>query len=131
MIRVLIKASSRFPINRKKIRQAAASVLKKNGVKGEIEVSISIVGDRKMKILNKEYLKREGTVSILSFPLENTTEDLGLGFADSPDGVLRLGDIVVSYPQVIKQAVKESIFIDKEIESLIKHGMKNLLGIQN
>jgi len=131
MIRVLIKASSRFPINRKKIRQAAASVLKKNGVKGEIEVSISIVGDRKMKILNKEYLKREGTVSILSFPLENTTEDLGLGFADSPDGVLRLGDIVVSYPQVIKQAVKESIFIDKEIESLIKHGMRKLLGIQN
>ena len=130
MIRVLIKASSRFPINRKKIRQAAASVLKKNGVKGEIEVSISIVGDRKMKILNKEYLKREGTVSILSFPLENTTEDLGLGFADSPDGVLRLGDIVVSYPQVIKQAAKQSVFIDKEIESLIKHGMKNLLGVE-
>lgn len=129
MIRVLIKASSRFPINRKKIRQAATSVLRKNGVKGEIEVSISIVGDRKMKILNKEYLKREGTVSILSFPLENTTEDLGLGFADSPDGVLRLGDIVVSYPQVIKQAVKESIFIDKEIESLIKHGMRKLLGL--
>ena len=130
MTRVLIKASSRFPINRKRIRQIVASVLRKTGVKGEVEVSISIVGDRKMKILNKEYLKREGTVSILSFPLENTTEGLGLGFADSPDGVLRLGDIIVSYPQVIKQAAKQSVFIDKEIESLIKHGMKNLLGVE-
>lgn len=129
MIKVLIKADSRFPINRKKIRQVIRVVLMENGVEGEVEVSISIVGDRKMKLLNQKYLKRNQTTSILSFSLENSGEDSGLGFAGFPDDVLRLGDIVISYPQALNRAVKKNIFIDKEIERLVRHGMRHLLGI--
>lgn len=100
-----------------------------NGVEGEVEVSISIVGDRKMKLLNQKYLKRNKTTSVLSFSLENSDEDSGLGFAEFPDDVLRLGDIVISYPQVLNRAVKKNIFIDEEIERLVRHGMRHLLGI--
>lgn len=131
MIRSLIKTDSRFPINRKRIRQAVASVLRENGVRGEIEVSIVVVGDRKMKALNKQYFKRKETASILSFPLENTSEDTGLGFANSPDEILRLGDIVISYPQALKKAAEKNILVDEAIDSLIKHGMNCLLGIRN
>lgn len=129
MIKVLIKADSRLPINRKKIRQLVTSVLKENGLKSEIEISILVVGDRKMKSLNKMYLGRKETTSVLSFPLENTSENSGFGFASSLDGILRLGDIVISYPQVLKKAMEKNILVDEEVESLIKHGMKHILGI--
>lgn len=129
--RVLIKADSRLPVNRKKIRQGVTSILKENEVKGEVEISIAIVGDRKMKALNKKYWQRQGPAEILSFPLESAHEGSSLGFADSPDDVLRLGDIVISYPQALKKAVKENILVDEEIEGLIRHGMKHLLGVND
>jgi len=128
--KVLIKADSRFPINRKKIRQVVNSVLKENRVRGEVEVSILVAGDRKMKALNQKYRRRKKTNSVLSFSMENTGEDSGLGFADSPNGVLRLGDIVISYPQALKVAAEENILVDDQIEKLIRHGVKHLLGIK-
>ncbi len=129
--KVFIKADSRFPINRKKIRQAVNSILKENDVRGEVEVSILIAGDRKMKALNKKYLQRKKVTSVLSFPMEDTREASGLGFVDSPDEVLRLGDIVISYPQAVKAAAEKNILVDDQIEKLIKHGTKHLLGINN
>lgn len=128
--KVLIKADSRFPINRKRARQVVNSVLKENGVRGEVEVSILVAGDRKMKALNQKYRRRKEMASVLSFSMENTSEDSGLGFADSPDGALRLGDIVISYPQALKVAAEENILVDDQIEKLIRHGMKHLLGIK-
>lgn len=128
--RVLIKADSRFPVERKRIRQVVNSVLKEKGVEGEVEVSLSIVGDRKMKTLNQRYLKREQTTSILSFPLENASESSGLGFAESPDGILRLGDVVISYPQALKAAAEKNILIDDQIERLTRKGMNCLLGTE-
>lgn len=126
---VLIKADSRFPVERKRIRQVVNSVLQEKGVEGEVEVSLSVVGDRKMRTLNRRYLKREQTTSILSFPLENTSESSGLGFAPSPDGTLRLGDIVISYPQALKAAAEKNILVDEEIERLTRKGVEHLLGI--
>lgn len=128
MIQVSIKADSRLPISRKKIRELVTSILKEIGLMGEVEVSLFIVGDRKMRALNQAYFKEDKTTSILSFPLENLTDDSGLGFADSPDRILRLGDIVISYPQALKEAMEKNILIDEEIEKLIRHGMKDLLG---
>lgn len=128
--KVLIKADSRFPINRKRARQVVNSVLKENGVRGEVEVSILVAGDRKMKALNQKYRRRKEMASVLSFSMENTSEDSGLGFADSPDGALRLGDIVISYPQALKMAAEKNILVDDQIEKLIRHGMKHLLGVE-
>jgi len=130
-MKVVIKTDSRFPINRKKIRQTVVLVLRENGVAAEVEVSVAIVGDRKMRELNQKYLNRKRTTSVLSFPLENAVESSGLGFAEFPDGILRLGDIVISYPQALKMAMKENILIGEEISNLIRHGMKSLLGISN
>ena len=127
--RILIKADSRFSINRKKIRELVTSILKENNIEAEVEISISVVGDRKMKSLNQKHCQKEKTTSVLSFPLESASEDSGLGFAESPDKILRLGDIVISYPQALKQAVGKNILVDEEIGTLVRHGMKNLLGV--
>ncbi|MBM3283437.1 rRNA maturation RNAse YbeY, partial [Candidatus Gottesmanbacteria bacterium] len=51
-------------------------------------------------------------------------------FIDPPDNILRLGDVVVSYPQVIEAAYQENKLVDDKIDELIIHGLSNLLGNQ-
>ena len=123
--KVLIYVESRYKINRKKVKSAIASVLEENNITSPLEVSIAIVGDRKMRKLNKEYRDKEGTTNILSFPLsEGESSRL-------PSDVMRLGDIVISYPEVIRESAKMNMLVDDRMEELVEHGLNHLLGLHH
>lgn len=124
-LRVLIFVESRYRINRKRIKSVISSVLEEQGVKSPMEVSVAIVGDRKMKALNKKYRQKETTTNILSFPLSEGEH------THLPTDILRLGDIVISYPQVIREAAKEEMLVDDRVEELVRHGMLHLLGLHH
>lgn len=123
--KILIYVESRYKVNRKKIKSAVASVLEENGVQSLIEVSIAIVGDRKMTKLNKEYRNKEGTANILSFPLSEGDSSY------LPSDVLRLGDIAISYPMIIKEASEQEMLVDERVDELVRHGMLHLLGLHH
>jgi rRNA maturation RNase YbeY len=123
--KVLIYVESRYKINRKKIKSAIASILQENNVQSAIEVSIAIVGDRKMTKLNKEYRNKEGTTNILSFPLAEGEQ------SHLPSDIARLGDIVISYPMVIKEASQYEMLVDERVDELVRHGMLHLLGLHH
>lgn len=125
MIDVLISSESRYPVNRKLIREVVNSALATSGVV-EGQVSVAIVGRRKMKELSDTYLKDNRVHEVLSFTFEDPA--LFEPFIESPDGVLRLGDIVVSYPEVVKRAKEENKMVDQVVEFLIRHGCDHLLG---
>lgn len=124
-VEVLIFVESRYRADRKRIKAAIFSVLEEQGVKSPLEVSIAIVGDRKMKALNKKYRQKETTTNILSFPLSEG-ESTRL-----PKDILRLGDIVISYPQLICEAAAEEMLVDDRMEELVRHGMLHLLGLHH
>src|SRR6188474_691550 len=109
--KVLIFVESRYQVNRKLIKSAVNAVLDEHNVKSSLEVSIAIVGDRKMKKLNKEFRNKEGTANILSFPLSEGEQS-----ALPPSDVVRLGDIVISYPQVIKEAAEQELLVDERVD---------------
>jgi len=122
---VLIFVESRYRVDRKRIKSVVFSVLEEQSVKSPLEVSIGIVGDRKMKALNKKYRQKETTTNILSFPLsEGDSTRL-------PEDILRLGDIVISYPQIIREAAAEEMLVDDRMEELVRHGMLHLLGLHH
>ena len=73
MITVLFQTESHFPCNRKKIKDAVAAVLG-GKVKRSVEVSVSIVGDRRMHQLNKQYRNIDDTTDVLSFGLNESAE---------------------------------------------------------
>jgi len=123
--KVLIFVESRYRVDRKRIKSVVFSVLEEQSVKSPLEVSIGIVGDRKMKALNKKYRQKETTTNILSFPLsEGDSTRL-------PEDILRLGDIVISYPQIIREAAAEEMLVDDRMEELVRHGMLHLLGLHH
>lgn len=123
--KVLIYVESRYKINRKKIKSAIDSVLQENNVQSPIEVSIAIVGDRKMTKLNKQYRDKEGTTNILSFPLSEGEQ------THLPSDITRLGDIIISYPMVIKEAAQYEMLVDERVDELVRHGMLHLLGLHH
>ncbi len=128
MVRVLV-ASSRYPVNRKQIRKAVADTFLKHKIgDSEVEVSIAIVGERKMKQLVKTYLGDSEKHEILTFPFEEISHHGNRGFVQSPDGILRLGDIILCWPYLLENAAADDIMVDEEIYALTVHGTEHLLG---
>jgi len=122
-VTIPIFVESRYRVDRKRIKKTILKVLAEHEIKGPVEVSVAIVGDRKMRALSKKYKGEDKTRNILSFSLsEGESTHLG-------NAVLRLGDIVMSYPQVIRDASKEEMLVDDKVDELTEHGMLHLLGI--
>lgn len=136
MINIIVSTDPRYNINRAGLKLAVAQFLKRHHIGGKIELGINIVGDRKMHELNRKYRGIDETTDILSFALEDANPASlqhipKIGFVAAPDNWLRLGDIVISYPQALEDAAMDGISVDEEIKSLIEHGLDHLLGVQH
>lgn len=130
MITVQIKADSRYPVNRKRVRGVVKKFLSEEmRVNTPMEVGVMIVGDRKMKELNKKYLKRDETTDVLSF--SQTEQKGGREFVEPRTEGLYLGDLVVSWPVAKRQALERQTTIDEEIDFLVQHGLLHLMGIHH
>lgn len=136
MINIIVSSDPRYNVNKAAIKIAVLQVLQRYRVGGKIELGVNIVGDRKMHELNKKYRRIDSTTDILSFALEDPTLTSlqhipRIGFVASPDKWLRLGDIVISYPQALEDASMDGVSVDEEIRNLVEHGVNHLLGIHH
>ncbi len=118
MISVLISSGARYKVDREKLRKKVEEFLTGRGL-DDVEVSIAIVGGRKMRQLNRTYRKIDAATDVLSFPLEEPRDK---------EGVLRLGDIVICYSKAREEAAEEEKFVDDKVSDLIEHGLRHLLG---
>ena len=125
IIKVPIFVESRYKVNRKKIKQTITDLLNKKSMTGSAEISVAIVGDRKMRQLSKKYKGEDKTRNVLSF--SQTEGEVMHG----QENMMRLGDIVLSYPQVINDASRDEMLVDDKINELVEHGLMHLLGIHH
>ena len=125
-LRLEVKADSRYRFNRKKIRAGVLKVLEEQGIRQAVEVSLMVVGERKIRDLEKRYFGEDKVTDVLSFPQMD-----GESIPEVGSDVLTLGDVVVCYPQAKKQSLKLNRLIDDEIEFLTCHGVLHLLGIHH
>jgi rRNA maturation RNase YbeY len=114
---VLISSESRYPINRRKIRKTVLDYFRELGIE-EAEISIAIVGSRKIRELNKVWRGLDEPTTVLTFGLEEPRDIRG---------ILRIGDIVISYPQARLIAQEDQLLMDEAIDKLLIHGLNNLL----
>jgi len=129
MINVLFQTESHFPVDRKKIIDAVVAALTAK-VNAATEVSVTIVGDRRMRQLNKQYRQLDSTTDVLSFA-QNDPSQQNAPFVEAPDNILHLGDVIVSYPQAVEEAAAENKMVDDQIIFLVLHGLDHLLGIHH
>lgn len=125
MILVNLFVQSRYPVDRKMIRQRAIQVLNENKVT-DAQVDISIVGSRKIKVLNESQLKHEGATDVLSFPQHERHQ---MDDFPMPEGMPpHLGDIVISFPAAVTNARRFGKKVDDQICFFVEHGLMHLLG---
>ena len=99
------------------LKKIAGHILQAVG-EAEALLRLEIVGDSRMRRLNRTFRDRDKTTDVLAFA---TREGPG------PPSLL-LGDIVISLPQAIRQAREHQQGIDHELVVLLIHGVLHLCG---
>lgn len=137
MINIIVNSDPKYPVNKLGIQATVLEVLKQHRVHGNIEIGVTIVGDRKMHEINKKFRGHDASTNILTFAIEDSVASSNLqhirnvGFVKAPDKVLRLGDILLSYNQIVKDAAIEGVSVEEELRFLVEHGTRHLLGVHH
>jgi probable rRNA maturation factor len=105
------------------IRRCCQAVLKTENFNHDAEISVSFVSNSEIKKLNGFYRKKDAVTDVLSFPLTD-----GKNFTPDADGVVRLGDIVISLETAVKQAAIFGHSLEREVGFLTVHSCLHLLG---
>jgi rRNA maturation RNase YbeY len=84
-------------------------------------ISVSLVGNKEIKALNKKFLGRDFATDVLSFNYSNDA---------TKDGDL-LGDVVVSTEKAKEQAASYGNTYEQEVADLVAHGVLHLLGVHH
>ncbi|MBU1007353.1 MAG: rRNA maturation RNase YbeY [Candidatus Omnitrophica bacterium] len=106
-------------LDKKKIKAAAARVLKFLG-EADAELSLLLVDDDYIRLLNHKYLDIDSRTDVLAFSMRE-----GEGV---PMDSLILGDVVISVETAMREARKRKIPIMKELYLYLAHGILHLLG---
>lgn len=89
----------------------------------KIELSINLVGEDRIKALNKKYRNKNKVTDVLSFPLHKK-----VGVKSTEGGIISLGDIFICLPVAKKYATREGVGLDFKLSFLTIHGFLHLLG---
>jgi len=113
------------------LQRVAEQVLAAQGTGSDAELGLVIASQERVQQLNLSYLGRDEPTDVLAF---SAIEEIGVEFppfVTPPDGVLHLGEVIISYPQAVIQAEEHRHSIKKEIAILIIHGVLHLLGYEH
>lgn len=80
--------------------------------KKKYEISIAFVGDSVIRKLNRNYRKTDKVTDVLSFPGEG----------------IFLGEVIIDYAQIKRQAKKYGKTVKQELVFILVHGLLHLLG---
>ncbi|MFQ5471285.1 MAG: rRNA maturation RNase YbeY [Dehalococcoidia bacterium] len=120
---VLISVGDRFEsvVGRIDVVTLAERVLAAESV-DESELGILVTDDEQVRELNRKYAGEDEATDVLSFSLLEGEEFV------SPDGVTRLGEVIISYPTAERQASEAGHSVADEVSHLLVHGILHLLG---
>ncbi len=122
-------------LEEKFFQKIAKKVLKVLKIK-DVEISLAIVGDGRIRRLNKMYRGKNRVTDVLSFGNRSVLPYLskafprmkkGDEFIEAPDGIKRLGEVIICYPRAKKQAKRLGSSLEKELTVLLIHGILHLL----
>ena len=125
-------------VSSERLRGVAEFVLNREEADENDSLSIVVTDDDTMRELNRQHRGVDETTDVLSFAFHN--EGVYYGENDvfkldqQPDFVLPpgesagLGELIISYPQVAKQAEEVGRSVDEELVHMLTHGILHLLG---
>jgi len=113
------------------LQSVAEQILVAQGAGSGVELGLVITSQERVQQLNQSYRGKDEPTDVLAF---SATEEIGPDFPPfviPPDGVLHLGEVIISYPQAVTQAQEHQHSVKKELAILIIHGVLHLLGYEH
>jgi probable rRNA maturation factor len=107
------------------MRSVVAETLAVEGVSSPAELGLVVTDDERIRQLNKSYRGVDEATDVLSFALLEDSDD---SFVNPPDGILHLGEVILSYPRAVVQAEEHRHPVKRELALLLVHGVLHLLG---
>ncbi len=109
------------------IKKIVQQIVNAEGVAPPYEVSLVFTDSETVQQLNRDYRGVDEPTDVLAFYMlpQKEVDD---SFALPPDGVTRLGEVIISYPQAAEQAREQGHSPERELALLIIHGILHLLG---
>ena len=104
----------------RQLKKVAARILSALGCPDGTELSVSIVGDRSIRRVNREYLARDRPTNVISFSQQEG--DFG-GVATG-----MLGDVIISADTSAREAEQGGIHPFERLCFLLLHGILHLCG---
>lgn len=96
------------------------AILSALGCTDDTELSVSIVGDRSIRIINRDYLGRDKPTNVISFSLQE-----GDCSGINPHA---LGDVIISANTAAREAEEGGIEFFDRLVFLLIHGILHLCG---
>lgn len=119
---VLKKTLSHSPVGESFFVAIVVRAMRKLGwSRSTVHVGVIIVGDRRIRALNKRYRNVNKVTDVLSFPLQKN-------ISKKPSSDLDLGDIFICLPQAYRYAKEEGVSIKDKLAWLTVHGFLHLAG---
>jgi probable rRNA maturation factor len=103
------------------IRKVAEFILKREKKEGDI--SIALIGQNRIRKINKFYRGRNRVTDVLSFRKEETKEEFFL-----PKEIKELGEILLCLRELKKRAKRKKSKFEIELSKSLIHGILHLLG---
>lgn len=89
----------------------------------DFSVAVSFIDDAEIQELNAQYRAKNKPTNVLSFPMIDDFSDLG-----NFPGTLELGDIVMAFGTIDKEAYEQHKSIADHTAHLLVHGLLHLFG---
>lgn len=106
------------------LREVARVALEAQKAPPDTELGLVVTDDQTVAQLNERYRGVMDNTDVLSFSLIEGEEP----FVGPPDQALCLGEVIISYPQALRQAKEWEHPVASETARLIVHGVLHLLG---
>ncbi len=107
----------------------AEKTLDAESVISPLELSITITDAETVQQLNRNYRDEDEATDVLAFPFSpQAAQGTECAFVTPPNGVLHLGEVIVSYPKAVEQALEQGHSTAREMALLVIHGILHLLG---
>lgn len=127
---VNVTVSSKFSrsVSKSWLMETVQKVLQSAGVEMPVEVGIVVTGDRTIRRLNRIYRGENEITDVLAFSMSSQEDTGSVHFVSPPDGICHLGEVIICYPQAVRQCGSHGHTVTDELELLIVHGILHLLG---
>lgn len=120
MLILLNNRQRRHHFKSRQIKKVAVRILSALGCPDGTELSVTIVGDRSIRIINREYLAKDRPTNVISFSLQE-----GECGGVNPHA---LGDVILSADTAAREAEESGMEFFERLSFLLLHGILHLSG---